>query len=68
MFSLFACPLLFVCFFFATPLPKLSKTNCELFRSSPGNFLLRGTKAANFKRRDWPVLPTRLANQNTGLA
>lgn len=51
MFSLFACPLLFVClFFFATPLPKLSKTNCELCRSSPGNFLLRGTKAANFKR------------------
>ena len=51
MFSLFACPLLFVClFFFATPLPKLSKTNCELCRFSPGNFLLRRTKEANFKR------------------
>ena len=69
MFSLFACPLLFVClFFFATPLPKLSKTNCELCRSSPGNFYCAGPRRPISRGRDWPVLPTRLANQNTGLA
>ena len=69
MFSLFACPLLFVClFFFATPFPKLSKTNCELCRSSPSNFYCAGPRRPISSGRDWPVLPTRLANQNTGLA